>query len=340
MENQNGTVDRMVGQLADPPNGFGVGPTGTVADPERPSSLAAGHEASGDPETAVAGSWSASLTGSLSVFGLPDILSMLATTGQTGELEVMGDAAEGLVWLEGGDLAGAEVGSSTTVSQAVFELACATEGWFSFTTGPTTTGRRFGSSESSTGDSVPVMTVLAEVGPRVDEWRAIRELLPLDAVVTLSPEPPGDDVRIRNDQWRVLTKVGTSGHSVKSVLDMIGGDQIAGLRALRDLHSAGLVDLEPLPTPLVADTIRLPSRSVLVDDVATSAAPSPLMIVSADSLADDLGCVPPPSEPDPEIGEGDRFESLAEVAIMPPPIAGDPWAPVAAPDETGGDGMA
>ena len=39
---------------------------------------------------------------------------------------------------------------------------------------------------------------------------------------------------------------------------------------------------------------------------------------------------PPPPGLDPVLNSSeDRFGSLAEVAIMPPPIAGDPWAPPA-----------
>ena len=77
----------------------------------------------------------------------------------------------------------------------------------------------------------------------MDEWRELQEAVPLEAVVTLCPNPPGEDVQIRSDQWRVLTTIGNSGHTVKSVLDMIGGDQIVGLRTLRDLYTAGLIEL-------------------------------------------------------------------------------------------------
>ena len=91
---------------------------------------------------------------------------------------------------------------------------------------------------------MPVGAVLDEVRPQVEEWREIREVVPLDSVVSLSPTPPGDDVQIRGDQWRVLTTIGNGGHSVKSVLDAIGGDQITGLRTLRDLSQAGLIVLE------------------------------------------------------------------------------------------------
>jgi hypothetical protein len=44
---------------------------------------------------------------------------------------------------------------------------------------------------------------------------------------------------------------------------------------------------------------------------------------------DDLAPPPPPGLDTAVNNTDDRFGSLAEVAIMPPPIAGDPWAPTA-----------
>ena len=77
----------------------------------------------------------ASLVGSLSVFTLSDVLTMLASTAQTGELQVVSETADGQVWLDDGELSNAQVGAATTIGQAVFELACVTDGWFYFTTG-------------------------------------------------------------------------------------------------------------------------------------------------------------------------------------------------------------
>jgi hypothetical protein len=259
----------------------------------------------------------ASLVGSLSVFSLSDILSMLASTKQSGELQVVSEATDGKLWLADGELSNAQVGTAATIGQAVFELACVTEGWFYFTVGVVS---------SSGQPTVPVVAVLNEVRPQVDEWREIRRDVPLEAVVTLAPDPPGQDVQIRNDQWRVLTTVGTSGHSVRTVLEQIGGDHIVGLRSLRDLHAAGLIvldlggsdhdrsDLEPgFVPPLDRGT-----------DLTALPAPPDLAYSGADET-DDFGAVPPPPETGP--GSTDGHDTLAEVAVMPPPIAADPWTP-------------
>ncbi len=252
----------------------------------------------------------ASLVGSLSVFSLSDILSLLADTQQTGELQVVGSGVDGRLWLGEGELSNAHVGAATTIGQAVFELACVGEGWFYFTAGLTS---------SSGQPRVSVRAVLDEVGPQVDEWRDIRQVVPLDATVSLSPTPPGDDVQIRGDQWQLLTTIGTGGQSVKAVLDVIGGDQITGLRTLRDLSESGLIVLEGGGS---GSTVARQSGEPLA-----SMAPAPSPATADAPLTGEVPITPPLGGASPAVGAVDeRSGDAAEVAVMPPPIAGDPWA--------------
>jgi hypothetical protein len=271
----------------------------------------------------------ASLVGSLSVFSLSDVLSLLASTFQTGEFQVVSDAVDGKLWLEGGQFSNAHVGAATTIGQAVFELACVSEGWFYFTTGLTS---------SSGQPPVPVGAVLDEVRPQVEEWRDLREVVPLEAVVALSPTPPGQDVQIRSEQWNVLTTVGNAGHSVKTVVDLIGGDQIAGLRALRDLQTAGLIVLEAAPEEHEDTGSRNPFDLARGDGSPLVNVPAPPPPVGYEDRIEDLAPPPPPGLEPAVNGTEGRFGSLAEVAIMPPPIAGDPWA--AAAESNGSNGSA
>jgi hypothetical protein len=272
----------------------------------------------------------ASLVGSLSVFTLSDVLTMLASTAQTGELQVVSDVADGRVWLDGGELSNAQVGEATTIGQAVFELACVSDGWFYFTSDLLS---------PSGHPTVPVAAVLDEVRPQVDEWREIRQDVPVEAVVTLAPDPPGHDIQIRSDQWRVLTTVGNSGHTVRSVLEMIGGDQIVGLRTLRDLHSSGLIELAAGADDPV-DGVGAPGPAFPGDNgsvISTLPTPPP----STESRMEDLAAVLPPPGPDSVDGGGDEgFSGLAEVAMMPPPIAGDPWTPTTESDASSDNGVA
>lgn len=177
----------------------------------------------------------ASLVGSLEVFTLADVLTLLAESVQSGELQVVGPGTEGRVWLEEGELSNAHVGAAATIGQAVFELACIGEGWFYFTSGLTS---------SSGQPRVPVHAVLEEVQAQVDEWRGLCELVPFGSVVSLAPDPPTDDVQLRGDQWRMVATIGNRGRTVRAVLDAIGDDQLSELRTLRDLHQAGLIVLE------------------------------------------------------------------------------------------------
>jgi hypothetical protein len=176
-----------------------------------------------------------------------------------------------------------------------------------------------------------VDAVLLEVQPQVEEWKEIRDVVPLEAVVTLSPSPPGQDVQIRNDQWKVLTTVGTSGHSVKAVLDVIGGDHIVGLRTLRDLQLAGLIVVERATDGSGAPEQRSSAGATDEQPPDSASRPDSPPVTSSDvPPADEFGDAPPPPPIDlVAVTLEDRFTPLAEVTIMPPPIVGDPWTPTA-----------
>lgn len=317
MQDQHGTVDGTADHLPDVPGRLSVSATAQETGPG--AATAAGSPSNGK-ESSMATATSelseeapaASLVGSLSVFTLADVLSLLAATDQTGELQVVNDVVDGKIWLEDGQFSNAHVGAASTIGQAVFELACVADGWFYFTAGLTS---------SSGQPTVPVKAVLDEVRPQVDEWLDLRQVVPLEAVVALSPTPPGQDIQIRSDQWTVLTTVGNAGHSVKAVVDLIGGDQITGLRTLRDLHEAGLIVLEQA-------TEDARSGADATEQAAEGAPPAetapPASTLFGEDRVDE-SAPPPPPVLDPAVNAG-AFGSLAEVAIMPPPIAGDPWA--------------
>jgi hypothetical protein len=297
MDDQGSTIDEAFGQRVEP-----------IAEEKGP--IMNQHESFEEAPAA-------SLVGSLTTFSLSDILSMLASTKQSGELQVVSEATDGKLWLADGELSNAQVGTAATIGQAVFELACVSEGWFYFTVGVVS---------SSGQPTVPVLAVLNEVRPQVDEWREIRREVPLEAVVTLAPDPPGQDVQIRSDQWRVLTTVGTSGHSVRSVLEQIGGDHIVGLRSLRDLQAAGLIELDPGASDQAGSDLGpgvVPPMDRATELTALPAPPD-LAFPGVDET-DELDAAPPP--PDTGREPSDGHDTLAEVAVMPPPIAADPWTP-------------
>ncbi len=256
----------------------------------------------------------ASLVGSLGVFTLDDVLMLLADTTQTGELQVVGSEVDGRVWLEGGELSNAHVGSAPTIGRAVFELACVPEGWFYFTSGL---------SSSSGQPRVPVRTVLDEVRPQVKEWRQLLELVPFESSVTLSPEPPNGDVQLRGDQWRMVTSIGNAGHSVKAVLDAFGDEHIVGLRILRDLSEAQLISLEEarpdeeqLDTPLPLASSG-PQNSPFVTTSSPFTRPSDIPPPPPDYYETSSYAESPTSRLIDEFGQ-DPADSLAEVSAASP----------------------
>ncbi|MHB1516729.1 MAG: DUF4388 domain-containing protein [Acidimicrobiales bacterium] len=267
------------------------------------------------PETS-RGAPEETLVGSLAAFSLSEILPLLAWTGQTGEFQVTSDILDGQLWLTEGRLSDARVDTTSSIGEAVFELACLSEGTFSFTPGILSSSGR---------PAVAVDSVLDEVRPQVDEWRKLRTTLPLDVVVTLSPTPPGRDIQITSEQWQVLTTVGTTGLAVRTVLTRIGGDQIAGLRTLCDLHAIGLIVIGTVTsagdgTEESAEPPRDHSEPItVVEDLVT--VPEPSDSPDTESFGD---CGESTAVDDPEKSGSD---TLAGVTIMPPPIATDPWAP-------------
>lgn len=273
-----------------------------------------------------------SLTGSLSVFGLAEILFLLAGATHTGELRVTGDSVDGLVWFDHGALAGAEAGKAVTVADAIFQLARVDSGWFSFSPGPP---------PPTSGPNTAVATVMDEVRFRLEEWKELEASVPLDAVTALRPEPPCQDVQLRADQWPVLAAIGKGGQTVASVLDAVCGDPVVGLRAIRELNAAGLVDL------LAPGVTSAPSSADAFEAQGFTPAEefAPAAVDADEFERGDQSEIPVTPNtmgtPDTDLDGSDALDGLAEVTVMPPPIADDPWMRVGtAPDAAEDDGVA
>jgi hypothetical protein len=259
-----------------------------------------------------------SLVGSLSVFDLASVLSWLASSSKTGELQVASERLEGRLWLMQGELSNAQVGKASTIGEAVFELARIDDGSFQYTDGQV----------SSSGEApVPVAAVLSEVGANVEEWRAIRRVVPVGAVVALCSDPPDHDVKIRSDQWRVLTRIGAGDKTVEQVIEMGVSDQIVAIRALRDLHLAGLITID---TAAEGTPARAPQRGSDPDDVAEIptdrdlSGSSPLDEQPAGGTADDV--------------HGDH--AAEATADDQTPSDSDPWANLASANTSSDNGVA
>lgn len=211
----------------------------------------------------------ASLAGALGAFPVPDILRLIAAGRHQGELLVVANGLDGRLWVRDEQLTGAAVRGTSSLAQAVFELALLEDGWFSFTA-----GRR--APEPSPAPQ-GVDDVLGIVLPQVVEWRDLLRRVPLDAVVAVVPSPPQAQVQLSAAQWQVLAAIGTRGTRVVDLVAATGRDQVDTVRTLRDMADAGLVTVTTSRPP---DVTAIPSGpvgpgAVRSDGTATGAAGLP-----------------------------------------------------------------
>jgi hypothetical protein len=278
----------------------------------------------------------ASLVGALAVFPLNDILSLLAETGQNGELQVVGRGVDGHLWIDGKDLVGATLDGAKSITQAVFEMILLDQGWFYFT-----------SDQAPPAGQVrhkSISSVISEVVPQVQEWRDLLQRVPLDANVQMARTTPGPEVQIRADQWRVLTAVGTSGRTVRSVVEELEDDSVVTVRLLRELADSGLIVIgnetdtpgahaapgapgvaEPAAQTVAAQNTPAPDIAAEIPESSDSVPLPPPGFVSASPASTAPGTSPSiTSVPGMSTEYGTGTEAFP---VVPPPVTADPWAP-------------
>jgi hypothetical protein len=179
-----------------------------------------------------------SLHGTLETFALPDVLTLLSTTGKTGELRVNGERFDGRVWLDGGLLVGTAVGNAPTFVDALFDLLRLKTGSFSFEADAT-------APNASTPE--PIAPVLEEAQGRLEQWREIEAVVPsMASAVRLVAEVGRERVSLRDGQWRVVVAV--AGHrTVGEVLAALGLGEFDGCKVVKDLVDAGLMAVDGAP---------------------------------------------------------------------------------------------
>jgi len=260
----------------------------------------------------------AALVGSLATFTLIDVLDLLARTGHTGELQVVGRGVDNRLWVDAGELLQA---NTDTANAALFELACIEEGWFYFTASTNMPEGR---------TRVPVTNVLEELGPQVTEWRELVTVLPADAMVKMSSKTPGGQVQIRADQWTLLSLVGSPGRTVREVIDECAQHPLDTLRTLRELADAKLIAVETEPTG------RAPSTTIRSPLTTPSEPFRPLASVSPISPAPSAAPPAPPPAPPPPPPPAPEPVPVAEAPEPPAPAVSDPpgaWSPTGAATE-------
>ncbi len=244
------------------------------------------------------------LVGSLGSFALPDVLALAASSGACGRLAVTAPGVDGHLWMEDGELTGFLAGDASTLTEAVFDLALVTDGWFSFFPG--------GEAPAATGRCA-VADVLAEVEPQVAEWHGLLRRISLDGLVHLSPTAPGAEVQIRADQWHLLTTISPTGSRVRDVLDAMGSEYVVALRLVCELLDCGLIETVGPPSA--------PGPATMAASAAATAATAFPGAFWVPPRSDN-----PPGQAQPAATNGQPVPP-SEVEVLPPPASGDPWVP-------------
>jgi hypothetical protein len=182
-----------------------------------------------------------SLRGTLETFALTDVLSLVASTTKTGELQVSGEGTTGRVWLDAGRIVGARAGDVTDPAEVVYRLLRLDTGEFSFETDA--------APEGEPTEPHEVDGVVATAQTRLAEWREIQQVVPsLEAVVTLASPAPSESVTMTAEQWAVVAAVG-DGRSVENLMERLDQDELAAGRLVKGLVEAGLVTVAVTPKP-------------------------------------------------------------------------------------------
>jgi hypothetical protein len=189
-----------------------------------------------------------SLQGTLDTFALPDVLRLLSSTGKTGLLSVDGSRGSGRVWMDGGQVVGAEVsaaGRNAGPTVVLFELLRFPDGSFSFQSDVRV---------DDAGSPVEVEPLLTEAEELLGEWQEIEAVVPsLDAWVDLAPELPRPTVAVTAEQWKLVVAVG-GGATVRTLGDAFEQGELAVSRSVKGLVEAGLATVTtagvvPVPAP-------------------------------------------------------------------------------------------
>ncbi len=189
------------------------------------------------------------LQGSLDTVSLDEVLGFLASSSKTGVLRLSGDRGTGSVWVQDGQIVGAEAThgcNEPALEEVIFELLRFSTGTFSFD---------FDEVISNAGAPMAIEGVLAQANKLLVEWRGIELIVPgLDYRVTPTPSLPAEQVTITEDEWATLLTVGPNA-SVEEVSNGLRLGELEGLRRLKGLIERKLILLsEPPAASLSAET--------------------------------------------------------------------------------------
>jgi hypothetical protein len=176
-------------------------------------------------------------SGNVSHVKLIDILRLLASEGKTGVLSLRKGNEKGEIYLERGNLVHA-ICRAGIGAEAIYAILTWTDGNFNFSANVT-------SEERSIDKDTP--SLLEEAIKQQHEWEQIKEIIPSQELVfKLSSKRAPDEIRLKNEEWSVLSQV----NGKKKVSEIAGelklGEQESA-KILYKLFTAGLIEVGSEP---------------------------------------------------------------------------------------------
>ncbi|MBI2565642.1 MAG: DUF4388 domain-containing protein [Candidatus Schekmanbacteria bacterium] len=178
------------------------------------------------------------MEGELGLFALPDLIQMIASSEQSGVLELSNGSSRGQVVIVNGDIAHAVLGQAQGVS-AIEEMFAWDDGQFKFTptvyTGPRTITKSW-------------QELLVDSARRLDEARRAKEMFPNPDMQLCGSRTPSEETifRLTVDESRVLALV-AGGATVRSVVLEAELGEPETYAILRRLVLVGLIEVVAVP---------------------------------------------------------------------------------------------
>jgi hypothetical protein len=242
------------------------------------------------------------LRGSLDTFALPDVLTLLAGSAKSGELNVTGPAGSGRVWLDRGQIVEAEAGGTSEALAAVVHLLrMGGDGEFEFDGDV---------AAPDPGPATAVDEVLAAAAEQLAEWQEIEAVLPSQlAWLALVPEAPRAALKLTAGEWSAVVALGR-GCSVAQAVEAVGGGALSASRVLKGLVEAGLVAVEvdeedAVVEAVVAEPAEVsPPAAAEVEEREVAEAPFVPAPGQSDLVRHLSSLAPPAREQDPDADGG------------------------------------
>lgn len=171
--------------------------------------------------------------GSLKELPLPDVIQLVAVSGKTGAFWIEDRDERGKIYLRGGKIVHAAVGSLAG-EEAVYELATWTEANFRFEGDDTPTESTIEQSNTS---------LLLEAARRIDEWRILAKKVPSTKLVPrFADDEAQQGVSFSAREWRVVKRIDER-RTIDAIAGDLGESAFETAKVIYNLINSGLVRL-------------------------------------------------------------------------------------------------